>query len=590
VTVTTTDPHAEAQVLSVLSHLPPETVMAPPYSLPPGAVDPLANPLIAAAKILIIDDELANVRLLERILRRANCQHVFSTTDSREALSCFQKHEPDLVLTDWMMPYVDGFEVLQQLLDVRGSDDYLPIIVLTADMGADTKRRALAAGATDFLTKPFDQMEVLLRIGNLLQSRVAHLKIQEQNATLESDVRERTFDLEKALTELRSTQRQVVQQERLAALGTMAGGIAHDFNNALSVIIGFGELLLRDAEKGLSKERALPPLNTILTAAEDASRIVGRLREFYRQDGADELRLPVNFNELLEHAVDLTRPRWETQSRAAGHPISLNVELDEIGLISGDAAELREVLTNMIFNAVDAMPDGGTITLRTIATHNHVAVEISDTGTGMSDDVRERCLEPFFTTKGDKGTGLGLSMVFGIVQRHGGSVDLNSSPGKGTTFRLRFPISGAAGATAIPTADAAINRPLHILVVDDQPVLCELLREYLIHDLHSVATADNPLEALKIFREDKFDLVITDRVMAEMNGEQLATEIKLLAPRVPVILLTGFGDDAFSREATRRSIDLVVCKPLLRSTLRNAIGEVMNLAAKRPHQKISDGV
>lgn len=574
---------AEANMLPTLSRpLLPSTTAAVRPGQPAGASvtdDPLANPSVAAAKILVIDDELANVRLLERILKRAGCHDVISTTDSGEAVALFQKHQPDLVLTDWMMPHLDGSALLQQLREFHGSDDYLPIVVLTADMASETKRKALSAGATDFLTKPFDQMEVLLRIGNLLQSRAAHLRVQEQNAMLESHVRERTVDLERALTQLRNSQRQVVQQERLAALGTMAGGIAHDFNNALSIIMGFGEILLREAERGLTKEKAAPSLQTILTAAEDASKIVSRLREFYRRDDADEVRLPTNFNDLLAQAANLTKPRWETQSRAAGHPISLEMKLGEIGLVSADAADLREALTNLIFNAIDAMPNGGTITLRTIAQKDHVAVEISDTGTGMSDEVREQCLEPFFTTKGEKGTGLGLSMVFGIVQRHSGTVDLQSVPGKGTTFTLRFPtIDVPAAASSAITA--AVHRPLRILVVDDQPVLCELLREYLIYDLHSVETAQSPRQALETFRSGDFDLVITDQVMAEMNGEQMAAEIKRLSPRLPVILLTGYGTDDSLRDSRAGTIDLVLAKPLLRSGLRAAIASVMAGAAE----------
>lgn len=543
----------------------------------PGA---LANPLIAAATILIIDDEGSNIRLLERILQLAQCRQLITVRDSREVLAEFKKHEPDLVLTDWMMPHLDGLGVIEQLRGSIGGDDYLPIVVLTADMTPDTKRQALAAGATDFLTKPFDQVEVLLRIGNLLQARAAHRKIQEQNAALESHVRERTLDLEKALGELRDTQRHVVQQERLAALGTMAGGIAHDFNNALSVIMGFSEILLTQAEHGLTKEAAAPPLHNILTAAEDASKIVGRLREFYRPDESDELHQPVNLNELLDQAVFLTKPRWETQSRATGKPIYIEAEFGEIGFVSGDAAALREALTNLIFNAVDAMPGGGTITLRTAASGKDVLVKISDTGNGMSDEVRERCLEPFFTTKGDKGTGLGLAMVFGIVQRHGGTMDLRSALGQGTTFALRFPtvenVGGAASASAV-----TLHRPLRILVVDDQPILCELLADYLEADMHSVQTAGDGHEALAKFRRGEFDLVITDHVMGEMNGEQLATEVKKLAPDVPVILLTGYAHDS-SVEQELPQIEMVLGKPLSRVALRRALADVMASNAKPP--------
>ena len=255
-----------------------------------------------ACKILVIDDEAPNVRLLERVLSRAGFENFVSTTDSREAAAIFADFQPDLVLTDWLMPEVDGCAVIEQLRALTATDEYLPIVVLTADITSSTRMRALIAGATDFLTKPFDQVEVLLRIHNLLQARLAHLAIENQKAMLEEAVRQRTIDLEAALEELKRTQQQVIQQERLAALGTMAGGIAHDFNNALGIIMGYSELLLSDTRLGLTGENAtMPPitiLETILTAAEDGANIVHRLREFYRPDESEEQRLPLDLNKL----------------------------------------------------------------------------------------------------------------------------------------------------------------------------------------------------------------------------------------------------------------------------------------------------
>src|ERR1051326_4785149 len=182
---------------------------------------PPAMDMIRQATILVVDDELPNIHLLQRILSRANCRNLISTTDPREALSLFEKHQPDLLLTDWCMPYYDGCALINQIHAAIASEDYIPIVVLTADITPQTRQRALAAGATDFLTKPFDQIEVLLRIQNLLKARLSHRGIQRQNATLEESVRQRTIELEHALTELQRTQQQVIQQERLAALGTM---------------------------------------------------------------------------------------------------------------------------------------------------------------------------------------------------------------------------------------------------------------------------------------------------------------------------------------------------------------------------------
>jgi signal transduction histidine kinase len=540
----------------------------------PAVVADAEPDAVHASKILIIDDEEPNVRLLERFLTRAGFDNFISTTDSREAIALFVDFQPDLVLTDWLMPEVDGCAVIEQLRELTGTDDYLPCVVLTADITQETKKRALTAGATDFLTKPFDQIEVLLRIENLLKARISHLIIQTQNATLEESVRQRTIDLERALDELQRTQQQVIQQERLAALGAMAGGIAHDFNNALGIIMGFGEVLLRDTEAGLITENATLSITTILTAADDAAKIVHRLREFYRPDETEELRIPIDLNELIQQAILLTQPRWQTEAIAGGRAISITAETGEIPCISGDATELRTVLINLIFNAVDAMTEGGAINIRTTAEGDAVVLKISDTGAGMIEEVRKRCLEPFFSTKGKSGTGLGLSMVFGIIERHAGSIDIESAPGKGTTFALRLPVASATN-MIMPETLPWSHRPLRILVVDDQPILSELLAKCLQDDLHTVEIALSGSDALEKFRGADFDLVITDHVMAEMTGEKLAMAIKELSPKTPVILLTGYAGDSTGGKEDSEVIDLVLRKPLSRAALRHALAKVM---------------
>jgi len=531
-----------------------------------------ADPL-HACKILIIDDEEPNVHLLERVLAQAGFDNFISITDSSDAAGIFADFEPDLVLTDWLMPGLDGCAVIGQLRALMATDDYLPIVVLTADVTPQTRQRALTAGATDFLTKPFDKIEVVLRIQNLLNARLSHLTVQAQNAGLEESVRQRTIELEHALTELQQMQRQVIQQERLAALGTMAGGIAHDFNNALSIIMGFTELLLRDAKHGLSEDVATPSLTTILTAAEDGARIVHRLREFYRPDEAQDQRQPLDLNHLIEQAISLTQPRWHTGARASGREIMVVRELEQIPEVLGDAAELREALTNLIFNAVDAVPQSGTITFRSRCEGEYVAVEITDTGSGMSEEVREHCLEPFFSTKGQRGTGLGLSMVFGILHRHAGSIDVVSAPGQGTTFTLRLPVSESPSVRGPATVAESIG-PFHVLVVDDQLILSQLLCEYLHEDFHTTETAHNACEALEKFAAGNFDVVITDHVMAGMTGDQLALALKKLDPQVPVILLTGYAGD-FTAGGPAAAIDLLLAKPLSRADLRQALARVV---------------
>jgi signal transduction histidine kinase len=528
----------------------------------------MAKTIMARAKVLIVDDEPANVRLLERILELVGGIQVCTTTDSRQALPLYHQFRPDLILLDLHMPHIDGFGVMEQLKNVIEAENFLPILVLTADITIETKRRALSAGARDFLTKPLDHSEVLLRIKNLLENRFLHLQMQSHNVLLEETVRERTRQLEETLAKLRSAQKQAIKQERLGALGMMAGGIAHDFNNALTMILGYGELLLgRIIGKATPEE--IDHLTTIITAAQDATQIVSRLKDFYRPPEPQELRHAVNINQLVERTVSLTKPKWNDQPLSRGIHINVRYELGDVPEIAGDAAELREVLTNLIFNAVDAMPQGGTIDIRTVADEKAITISVTDTGTGMDDEVRQRCLEPFFTSKGEKGTGLGLAVVYGIIQRHGGEVEIESALGKGTTFYLRLPIvkpPQAAGAQSTQKLD----RSLHILVVDDQPIICELIADYLVQEGHTVKTVASGGEALTAFRDEEFDLVITDELMAGMTGTQLAAAIKEFTPPRPVILLTGYGDVG-EGERSRPDVDLVLGKPVTLQDLRRAV-------------------
>ncbi len=522
-------------------------------------------------RILIVDDEFVNVRVLERLLKKTSDFEFRSTTDPREVAAIFTEFAPDLILLDLHMPFLDGLAVMSQLRASIPEETFLPILVLTADATPETKLRALEAGATDFLTKPFDHAEVMLRIRNLLHTRRLHLELARHNEHLEEEVRDRTVELRQALVELQTAQDKLVQQERLSALGTMASGIAHDFNNALSIILGFGEVLLAEDEASRPQQRR-EYLKTMIIAAQDGARMVSRLREFHRSPDEDEFLEYININDLIDQAVGLTEPKWKGQAQKRGVTISVQVETQPISPISGNAAELREMLTNLVFNAVDAMPRDGIIILRTRNEGEHVVLEISDNGSGMTEEVRRRCLEPFFTTKGDRGTGMGLAMVYGIAQRHQATMTIESELGVGTTFRFCFPAKlppeKESGATEVLLA-----RPLRILLVDDEPFIREIITWYLEQDCHFVEAAANGQEALDRVRTANFDLVITDQSMPGMSGGQLAVALKKIAPERPVILLTGFGADERPQDGGN-AIDLVVGKPITVDVLRNAIARV----------------
>jgi len=256
-----------------------------------------------------------------------------------------------------------------------------------------------------------------MRIRHVVRTRYLHNTLSEQNVALEEIVTARTGELEKALAELKDSQRTVLQQERFRAFGEMASGIVHDFNNALMTVTGYSELLLEHPAALDDRDQVKDYLGAINTAGHDASHIVARLRDFYRPREEGEIFGPVDVNKVIDQVVKLTQPKWRTLAQNLGKNIDVTTEFEKSPPILGNETDLREVITNLIFNAVDAMPKGGRITIRTRADKRHVQLEVADSGTGMTAEVKQRCLEPFFTTKGDGGTGLGLSMVFGIVAR-----------------------------------------------------------------------------------------------------------------------------------------------------------------------------
>jgi signal transduction histidine kinase len=543
----------------------------------------MRSKLFSHAKIFVVDDEPTNIQLLEKVLTRAGYSDLSATTDSRRVASMLADGNPDLLLVDLHMPHLNGYQILELVREFVPKETFLPVIVLTADGTRQAKNRALKNGATDFLTKPFDRTEVLLRIENALRTRFLHCQLQSQNAVLEERVRERTVSLEKSVEELRRTQQQVLQQERLRALGMMATGVAHDFNNVLSLIMGYSELLLNEEGAERAGRKTTKYLQTVVAAAQDAAQMVNRLAQFHRPASLAEMDEPIPLPRLIEQAVLLTMPRWKGQAMGQGIDIKIQLSLEEVPAVAGDPAEVRELLTNLIFNAVDAMPRGGTIFLRTRAEDQSVVLEVEDEGAGMTEEVRQRCLEPFFTTKGEDGSGLGLAMIYGIIQRHKGTLDIQSKPGVGTKFEIRLPIQTVTHREQTP-ADQWLTEPLKILVVDDQPVLCEILVEYLQGDCHAVSTANSGEEALKKFQAgDEFDLLITDKAMPGMSGDQLAATIRRLRPAVPIMLLTGFGENGSSASASP-DIDVVVGKPVNLTSLRQAISKLMSRSSPKHEQ------
>jgi len=393
--------------------------------------------------------------------------------------------------------------------------------------------------------------------------------------------------LQQAYDDLRRTQQSVMEQERLRVLGQMASGIAHDINNALSPVALYTESLL-DREPGLSP-RTREYLETTQRAIDDVAHTVGRLREFYRKPEPQLPLVPVHLNGLIGHVLDLARARWSDMPQQRGIVVQVRTDLEaDLPPIAGVEGEIREALTNLIFNAVDAMPDGGTLTLRTgtearevnTSRAQRVHVEVADTGTGMDEETRRRCLEPFFTTKGERGTGLGLAMVYGMAQRHDAEVEIDSAPGVGTVVRLNFPVAilAAGEPTLLAWTPAQASR-LRILVVDDDPLIIKSLRDILEAEGHLVTTANGGREGIDMLqtaseRHESFSIVITDLGMPYVDGRQVAGAVKRIFPDTAVILLTGWGKRLVAQDDVPANVDRVLSKPPKLQQLRITLAEL----------------
>jgi len=407
---------------------------------------------------------------------------------------------------------------------------------------------------------------------------------EAERLRLENALRESNNRLVTALSIVRQVQQEITHEERLKALRLMARGVAHDFNNDLAMIVGFTELLLKRPEDLQNVEKTLVYLKMIRSVAGDAATVVDRLQEFIHQrEETDEL-VSVNLNELIEQAILLTQPKWKYQDRAKNSAITIELNLQPVPSITGNPTDLRETLTNLILNAVDAMPNGGTLTIATRVEGDRIRVDVGDTGVGLTEDVGQDYLDPVFASPELEPAKVDLSSVSGVVERHAGTVAINSQAGQGTTFVIQLPVEEPEGRTEkAVTSSRKSQRSRRILVVEDEAPLRRILREYLAFDGYLVETAVNGRDGLARFLaaeadssgKGKFDLVVTDLAMPEMSGDQLALAVKDVSPRMPVILLTGFGEMMLTAEETPPGVDLIVPKPFSLASLQRAVATVV---------------
>ncbi len=395
-------------------------------------------------------------------------------------------------------------------------------------------------------------------------------RIVEMNSTLIRDSQGNTNHIAflKDITEKRKLEEQLLQSERLKAIGEMASGVAHDFNNALAIILGNTQLLLLNVK---DKEQ-LDTLKIIEKVAKDSAQTVRRLQEFTRSKIQQDL-YPMDIPNILKDAIEITRPRWKDAAQEKGICIDIVTQFEDVPRAVGNVSELREVITNLIFNAVEAMPEGGRIILKTFLRGEKVCVQVIDTGVGMTEEVRKKVFEPFFTTKPFTNTGLGLSMAYGIIKRFGGDIEVASTPGQGTVFTIF--LQHATGVEKPKDSPFRIpsGREAKILVIDDEPHVREVLSRGLSAFNHRVTEAHSGEQGLKLFQQENFDLVLTDLGMPNLSGWEVCKTIKKFSPKTPVGMITGWGmelDEAKKRES---GVDFIISKPFDLNKILHIVSE-----------------
>lgn len=509
--------------------------------------------------ILAVDDDANNLAVVRDSLTGFNYT-VLVAEDGESAVSRADYARPDLILLDIMMPGMDGYETCR-LLKLQESTRDIPVIFMSALAGTGHKVLGLETGAVDYVTKPFQQDELLARVRVHLNIGDLNRRLKEANELLEARVEARTMDLvnanrvlENEIVERQAAQEQLRQSQRMEAIGTLAGGVAHDFNNILTAIMGFGSILRAKLEGDVMLAHFA---DNILIAAEKAAKLTHSLLAFSRKQIIETK--PEEVNEIVR-TID------RILFRVIGDDIELRCSFaPEELVIMGDGIQIEQVLMNLAVNGRDAMPNGGVLSLRTervelieelpavsLTPGSYARITVSDTGCGIGEDIRQRIFEPFFTTKdAGKGTGLGLSIVYGIIKQHGGEVTVESEVGKGTSFRIYLPLvtslySHLESGPVAPVIGGAET----ILLAEDNDGVRSFMVQALEDYGYQVIEALNGEDAVAKYRanRDRIQLVILDVVMPRMNGREVYDVVRREGGQTRVLFCSGYTDDIIEQK------------------------------------------
>jgi len=476
--------------------------------------------------------------------------------------------DPDESVAGWVMAHGEPL-LLGEELQKDKFKNFIPKdekIVSSLSVPLKVKNEVIGVLNVSSLREERKFNEVDLKLVSIFAQNAL---VSIEKAELYQEVKKQAGVLKETLEDLKKTHTQLIQSEKMRALGDLAGGIVHDFNNILGIITGRAELLLKQAKE----EESIKGLMLIEQVANDGAEKIRRLQE-YTKIGKESIFIKVDLNKILQQVAEITSFKWKDEASARGFNINIDMDLKEISPVAGNPSELREVFVNLLLNAIEALPHGGRITLNTWMENGCVLVSVKDDGIGMKDEVKSKIFEPFFTLKGDKGTGLGLTIVNGIVSKHQGSITVDSEPGKGTCITLKFPVSRKAQEEEekITVIDF---QPANILVIEDEKNMRDIILEMLSEQGHSVTLAVDGKQGIEFFKRGTYDLVLTNLSMPEMSGWEVIREIKSANSYVKVALMTGCGTQTKEEEAKAKGADFLISKSFKKNQLLFAVSEAI---------------
>ncbi len=482
--------------------------------------------MIIKNRILVVDDNKGLCDGIKEYLEHEGYA-VGGANSGKDAIALLSNNRYDIAIVDIKLPDMQGTDLVKKLAEISPSTDFIHI---TAHATLNTAIEAVRQEqVVSYETKPLDMDHLLTVLGQIMKRK----------------------KLEDAL----------LHSEKLKSIGTITAGISHEFNNILAIISGNVQLMLKDYK---DNEKLVNTLNVITAATKDGSEISSKMSDFTKTEVDTTEYVTDDVCDLIKQSIEFTMPRWKNMAQANG----LNYHMDMVSVgemleVRCNPTEIREVFINIIYNALEAMPDGGRITFSTWNKDGVAFVSVSDTGNGMTEDVQKKVFDPFFTTRRPEGTGLGMSIAYSILSRHNGKIEVKSEIGMGSTFTLQLPIVTEKDSIReiSETEQVSKSSGLHILVVDDEAQICDILDKFLSREGHMVRTVDNGAEAIILAGVSSYDLVLCDMVMPEAFGYDVIKALNKLERRPKIGIITGWGEKLKSIEDENIKVDFILKKP-----------------------------